>query len=525
MTSPQPRSEAVHRKLLLLAAVGFSAFVYYPITRNYFYADDFLYLFQINNVPLLEFLLTPNGGHAQFARNLLFYLSYRSFGLDPHGYMWLALLTHLINVALLFRLILYFTGSARLACFGGMLWGTSPLSDQTLGWYSVYGQVVVATLILLVLVRAARAAETGRPIGRAEPYLWYLALVVASICFGVGTALALVAPLVLYLVYPALFDRRAHVVLFASLLIAVPVLYVALARLYDLVAGAASGGASMFLMAALRRWPEVLRMLATLFSSGLSGTALGWLDPTSTSYRLWTYCVLAAYAAGSAVLLFSGSTRGKRLFGACIVLAVSGYAIIALGRALVYAKALTATGATSQPRYHYVTSVALVVSVCLILSHVARWAPFRRLRNDIPLLAWVAMTLFFFMKVEQPIDHHDAARHDTLQALDSLHALFAQPGASDAIYVPNRTFPPVQVAEAIRSLILERAPEAAYMAPMVSFPGWAGVFITFFPENVVGGKHVYFVEADARAAAAVQARPDTRAAALIVTPGRDRPPL
>ena len=75
MTSPQPRSEAVHRKLLLLAAVGFSAFVYYPITRNYFYADDFLYLFQINNVPLLEFLLTPNGGHAQFARNLLFYLS------------------------------------------------------------------------------------------------------------------------------------------------------------------------------------------------------------------------------------------------------------------------------------------------------------------------------------------------------------------------------------------------------------------------------------------------------------------
>ena len=100
--------------------------------------------------PLL-FLFRPFGGQAFLGRNLVFLATYEAFGANPVPFMWTVLLTHLLNVALLFAVVRGLTHSVWLACLGAALWGTSPLAVGTLDWYAAFGHVLVGTLLLVVL--------------------------------------------------------------------------------------------------------------------------------------------------------------------------------------------------------------------------------------------------------------------------------------------------------------------------------------------------------------------------------------
>jgi hypothetical protein len=68
---------------LALLPLALSAWVYHPITRVFFWADDFVHLTEIANERPLVFLLRPFGGHAFLTRNLVFLGSYHLFGVDP----------------------------------------------------------------------------------------------------------------------------------------------------------------------------------------------------------------------------------------------------------------------------------------------------------------------------------------------------------------------------------------------------------------------------------------------------------
>src|SRR5262249_26016997 len=114
---------------LVLLALVLAAWVFFPITRVYFFADDFVHLASIASDRAAVFLLSPFGGHNYLARNLIFYLTYHVIGLRADLYFWSVLLTHLLNVALLFGLLHALTASALLACFGAALWGMSPLQE------------------------------------------------------------------------------------------------------------------------------------------------------------------------------------------------------------------------------------------------------------------------------------------------------------------------------------------------------------------------------------------------------------
>ena len=78
----------------------------------------------IVNDGFLRFVLRPWAGHNYLARNLVFYTSWHVFGLHAAPYFLIVLLTHLVNVWLLFRVIRTLTSSAMLA-----MWSKS--SDQT----------------------------------------------------------------------------------------------------------------------------------------------------------------------------------------------------------------------------------------------------------------------------------------------------------------------------------------------------------------------------------------------------------
>ena len=67
------------------------------------------------------------------------------------------------------------------------------------------------------------------------------------------------------------------------------------------------------------------------------------------------------------------------------------------------------------------------------------------------------------------------------------HAVDA--GTTQGVYIPNRPF------QSLGPIFVQRQD---------IFPGWAGVFVIFFPENTVDGKPVYFVTPDPRTLSAAQ---------------------
>src|SRR5262249_28786837 len=122
------------------------------------------------------------------------------------------LLTHLVNTALLFQVIR--PSGVALACFGAMLWGTCPALGETLSWYSVYGQVLLTTLVLGVLWSLGRVTRSGEPLSPRTSVVWAAVLAAGATSYGTGLGVAAVFPVVAALALPgSRMPRRSAVVL------------------------------------------------------------------------------------------------------------------------------------------------------------------------------------------------------------------------------------------------------------------------------------------------------------------------
>src|SRR5262249_42700961 len=150
---------------------------------------------------------------------------------------WLVLLTHLANVGLLFAVVRRVTGSGELGCFVAALFGIAPADEGALGWYSVYGQVALGTVVLVLLGSVLGRFEVSAPLRMAESLRWIGLLVVASTMFGMGIGIALVFPLVVLLLFPGSRTPTGVRVLFLSFPGALVAAYWALHHLYSLAYG------------------------------------------------------------------------------------------------------------------------------------------------------------------------------------------------------------------------------------------------------------------------------------------------
>ena len=457
----------------LAAALLLAAVAYWPITRNYFYTDDFLNLYDIVNDPLLQYLVTPNGGHMLLVRNAVFRAMFQLFGTHPEYYFACVLLTHLVNVWLLFRLVGSLTGSLRLASFGAALWGISPLSEGALGWYSVYGHVMVATALLIVLCQAARAAAEGHRPSRRQLWLWFGLALVAATSFGTGIAVALELPFVLLLLLPAgdgTWWRRRPPLL--SLLVAVPLLYVALNWLYLRLSGE-----SMLLRTSLLGVGNPLETAAVclrLAGYGLVRLVGGfsfpaWAAETAVWYGAEALLAVAALAVGWT----SPPPLGRRL-AAFALLAFGCYGIVAAGRARLLFD-LAPEFFETLTRYHYVGQLALAVLLCLLIQRAG--SLLRARAKDLAVAAWYAGMITAFVLSPPAIDHHARTRRLTGQTLAALRRAVRSRPVGRTVYIPNRGFPALLFFPAL-------------------FPGSAAIFAIFHPSNVLDGRRVYFVESN-----------------------------
>src|SRR5262249_36756512 len=190
----RPPARAAVRLLSLLVPLAGALAAWWPLVDNYFYNDDFIHLFDVVTLPLPHLLTQIWGGHLYVVRNAVFAGMYAVFGPEPRPWFTSVLLTHLLNVLLLHRVVLRLTGDLLLACLGATLWGTSPVLEGALGWYSVYGQVLLTTLVFTVLSSLAGAVAAGRPPSVRRALAWGGLLAAAAACFGTGLGIAAAFP-------------------------------------------------------------------------------------------------------------------------------------------------------------------------------------------------------------------------------------------------------------------------------------------------------------------------------------------
>ena len=487
---------------LVLIPLALSTWAYLPLLRIDFYADDLLHLLNIENGGLRAFLLTPYGGHNLLARNLVFLASWEAFGLRAPFYFATVLLTHLLNVALLFGVLRRMTHGGALACFGAALWGTLPLCLGTLGWYSVYGQVLVATILLVVLHRLAGIAAADGRLPASEACLWYGLLLVGTTCFGVGIGVASVFPVVVFLLLPSAWSQPRMRMAWLLLPAVTIGLYFGFRRLYPFIATVNLAEAIQN-HAAWRGVGAAPPVLAHLLTYSAAAAVLGYFLPKeSPSMAAWL--AASAFVAGLALLVVRGEARSRRLAAAMVVLATGMYLVIAVGRGYTYVLfKLGPAVAGRTARYHYAGSLPVVILLCLIVEQLGRLPGVRRVPGPLALACGLGIIVAGMSTVGLTVLDHQATRNYLRRTTETLPTMIRAwpPGAT--AYVENDRPP--------------RAMLGAVLSP-IDFPGRAAVFVLLQPSDQFEGRTVRFVEHDPGVVGSHAARPGTRLGGLLVSP-------
>lgn len=476
--------------------LALAAWIFWPITANYFFGDDLLAMYETIHKPLFGFLLEPYGGHVMASRNLVYLLLYHLFGLDPGLYYLVVLLTHLLNVGLLFLTVRELAGT-RLACFSAALWGSAPINQGALGWYQAYGVVLAVAAQLWILYRLARLRRTGR-LSRLEVAGWGGLLLAASTCFGTGLAITMAMPAVAWLLLPAIAARRRATVGLAAVAAAVAAGYLALQRLVRFLFPSDRLQMNL-LVAAANHWQNALWVALLMMAHGLTALLLGPLARHVDTGSPGEWALAAAVLAATGAAFVAATAEARRLMLACLVPFGVGYLAIAAGRVPFWP--LFGTKLIAQAHYHYTAPVPIAILAALVLGEVARrWQPGTTAARTV-LALWFAAFAAVQVVAGRPIDHHDRERALAERTLAQIAALArSQPVGAD-VFIENRLF------AGVGPLVIKN-PQ--------TFPGIAGLFAVYHPDQRLEGRRIFFVEANARVRDHLRGRPF---AGMLAAPG------
>ncbi len=466
-------SPAWLRRLAPLLPVGCALLAWAPLLDNYFNGDDFVHLYDIATKPFVRLLILPWAGHLYTVRNTVFAVMFRLFGADPRPYFWSVLLTHALNTALLYGVIRRFTASVVLATFGATLWGTSPVLQEALGWYAVYGQVLLTAIVLSVLFSLGQRIATGTSVSTGTAACWAGLLLAGSTCFGIGLGVAIAFPLVAALALPRRqLPLRSLIVLVVGAAASFALYRIVITYSPEVVGPEAKLFSVTTVVASLA---PVLIFVAHLF--GFGAAALGF-DFVGAHPRFPASMQVVGGAALALLLgigLLCGSGSARRSLLALATLAAAAYGTISAGRAILFEAAHTpAAVAAMGARYQYLALAVVAVLVCTALAQVAGRGPTASalVRGSIGI--WIVARIAALVLRPFPIDHWDAQRAETMAMLDDIREHVASTAPGEVATIENQPF---GLSHGFPSM----------------FPGWAGMFVVFFPDSTVDGRPVRFV--------------------------------
>jgi hypothetical protein len=482
-----------------LIPVALTAWVYWPLTGSWFWADDFVNMASIANDGFFRFVLRPFGGHNLLVRNAIFYAWWQLFGLHAAPYFWTVFLTHLLNVWLMFRLLRILTASTMLGCLGATLWGASPIAAGTLGWYSVFGQVVVGTMFLVVLRRLAELSRDGAPLPARTAWTWYALLLLGTLCFGVGLGVALAFPVALFVMLPGAWRQPRVRIAYLALPIVTVVLYLAFRHLYPLFFEPLPFEELTSQPAGVRDLPSVLAGVWNLVCFAASEYPRGFFWAGKVYPDRASSIVLALAGAAVAVLAWRGGPSVRRAAVALASLSAGIYFAIALGRTWL----LPLPRMAAQLRYHYVAAIPVVALLCLALQTIGRLGVLRRVPRG-PLLV-AALALFAWGRTRSSF-HVELNAPPRLTVESALKRISGQVGLvppGQTAYIENGTGSKVMLGPVMRD---------------IDFPGLAAIFLITHADDQQDGRTVRFLERDPAILAHYRLRPESRLARLLAAP-------
>ena len=389
---------------------------------------------------------------------------------------------------------------------GATLWGTSPLAAAAIGWYSVYGQVLAAFLLLVVLTHVTYPCAAAEPPSGRAAWVWSGCMLLASLCFGVGVGMALVFPAVLFLLRPDAWTRRVQVVSFVLPLVTVA-LYLGLRRLYAHIApiSVLEAWQLSFARASLAGVPAVL---GQLLGFSVAASVRGFAMVPATYPDAASVAAIAAFASGVALMLAYGEPDLRRAALAMGILALGIYGVIAVGRASHYVLFhLAPARIAAQPHFHNAGTIPIVVLLCLMTEQVARRSHRAASVRALELGAGITLGVLGFARSGFVIEDHRAARNYVATTLAEIDAAVAAHPPGTTVYLDNGVLP-----------VSVRGP----MLTQAVLPGRAALFVLVAPSGVLDGRRVRFSEPDPDAFLYKDRAP--KLGALLVPPWEATPP-
>jgi hypothetical protein len=446
--------------------------VWHPLRHNYFVGDDFDHLYAVATSRLPSLLGTFWGGHLLLVYNAIYAGLFRLFGPDPRGYFWTMLLTHLVNTGLLFVVVRRFTGDRLLACAGAALWAVCPTLEGALGWFSVYGQVVLATIVLAVLASVGRHFEPGSAVSPGRAAAWSVALGLGSTCFGMGLGIAAVFPLVAALAVPRTnLPWRSMVVLVlgAAAAIAMYEIFRAYLPPSDVATRVIFSVASI-----ARTSPEAVILTGHLLAFGTIALLASALGIDGRYPDVGTVAIVAVAAIAFLATWAAARPAMRRRVLALALLTVATVGSVGLGRAtlIVLTKSSFAWAAT-RPRYHYLPLALLTALGSTALGGAAARVPRLRIPIRVGVALWTAAAVALLVTHPRPIQHWAEARADSEAFVRLVRTTVA-------------ATPPGAIA------VIQNGPFGPKRATPNALIGLVGAFVIFFPEDTVDGRPVRF---------------------------------
>jgi hypothetical protein len=507
-----PTTPLAQSALLTMALVGTFA-VQAPVLQSDFKHDDFLHFYMGEAVPFGRFLMTPFAGHLMAVHRLCYFVLRAVFGLDAPRFFEIMLATHLVNVVLLYVLIRTLTARPTLAGFFAGLWGMAPVHTPTMNWFACYGQVQCVLFTLISLIGLARHAVEKRQPSWLTVVGWTFLLILGAASFGLGLVIALVFPILAWLLLePDSKPRRT-----ALRLVPLPVVVGILWWFSHTVTEGDVGPAK----AAFRALGAMPRLIESFVQLSAYGVATLFVGPALTmTYRDradWPFgvihlddVILLSYPFLVVVVLvvIVGYRRsdavGRRHILAALLLYAASYGVVALTRGpLMFGLSFIST----QSRYHYgeTTAIALIVALALTPFEF-RWAS---VGSRGPLLACLLLGLMIVPDGRATRGMDDGMAVGSRDVIvESEHELTAAvsgapPGAD--VYLTNPTFTPLMLL-------------FGFGVPRLLFPDLGAYFVVAHgPSGTIEGHHLRFVEKDPKLVAELRADDLPKVSRLFVT--------
>jgi len=495
--TPEVRPPFVERRILL-ALVLAALVVHARVVGATFTGDDFRHLFESEALPFGRFLLRTNGDQFMLVHNVLFVLFHETVRLHSAPYYAVELATHLVNVALFYKLLRRIGCSLELSALVTFLWGTAPVHQGTMRWFSVYQALLATTTTLGALLLLSRAIAERRPMRTAEMIGAALALWLGAATVGGATAVALLFPAVAWLTLPDSARRSRTAAVFVPIgLVGFVVPRLLAENVPPLPA-------------------QVPRLLAALVSYGVGAIVAGpALTVTETGVGVFGRVPLEVpIAAGAlaglallalvAVFFLRGDGRERRFVVGMFLFAGAQYGAVAVARSWWAAFRPVAWLAT-RDRYHYSQGLLLSLGVAAALRHARlppyEWGAVRRF--VVPALAAV-VALDAITAAHADAVGEASSRDFTASVSASIRtAAHALPARAD-LYLYNEDFRPV-------------SNDLAMGMPRWQFPGIGAYWFIDYGTMPFEGHRIRFVERSPGTVADLRANVLPDAAALFVT--------